>query len=450
MLYRKIESKIREHLISGSDKVLIVEGARQIGKSFIIRKVGAELFPNFLEINLLEDKQGLRYFEKVTTLEDFYMQLGMLGGEKLGNRDNTLIFLDEIQAYPHLLTMLKFLRQDGKYRYIASGSLLGLTLHQSVSVPMGSIDIMKMYPLDFEEFIIANGIGHQIIDVIKKRFAERKSLEEGIHIRILDLFKKYLLSGGLPEAVNVYLATHNIVEVRNIQEDIHRLYAVDASQYDTVHRLKIERIYKMIPSFMESKKKRIVMKEIEDKIGSRYSNYKEEFDYLVDSGISLEVKAVTGPKFPLIESETKNLLKLYLNDVGIMTGILYRNNIRAVLDDERSVNLGAVYESVVAQELTAHGYATYYYDNKKNGEVDYLIDDFITLSVMPIEVKSGKDYTVHSALDRFVSNSDYNVKEAIVFSNAREVLKNGAITHLPIYYVMCLNADSIPNGNLYF
>ncbi|MBD5358090.1 MAG: ATP-binding protein [Bacteroides sp.] len=450
MLYRKIEAHIREYLESDDMKVLIVEGARQIGKSFIIRKVASELYPNFIEINLLEDNDGLKLFEKVKTTEDFYLQLGMLGGDRLGDSRNTLVFLDEIQEYPHLLTMLKFLRQEGRFRYVASGSLLGLTLHKSTSIPIGSIHIMHMYPLDFEEFLIANKVGEEAITHIYESFRNKVSLEEGMHGRIIDLFRKYLLAGGMPEAVNRYIDTHNIIEVRTVQADIYHLYKEDAAKYDKKNKLKIERIYQMIPSLMENKKKRVVVKDIDNKPGSRYATYQEEFEYLIDSGIALEVKAVSGPRFPLIESGTKNLLKLYLNDVGLLTGILYRNNIRAVLDTERSVNLGAVYESVVAQELTAHGYNPFYYDNKKNGEVEYLIDDYASLSVLPIEVKSGKDYTVHSALDRFVTNPDYNVKEAFVFSNAREVKRIGKILHLPIYYVMCLDADYVDKSDLMF
>lgn len=450
MLYRKIQDKLRSHLSSGSDKIIIVEGARQIGKSFIIREVGKKLFSNFIEINLLEDKDGLGLFGNVATTEDFYLQLGMIAGDRLGTRKNTLIFLDEIQEYPHLLTMLKFLRQENRFTFIASGSLLGLTLHHTTSIPIGSILIMPMYPLDFEEFLIANGIGSDVIGHIKQQFRKKESLAESTHLRIMDLFRKYLLSGGMPDAVNTYLSTHNIVKVREVQQDIHTLYRADASKYDFSHKLKIERIYDMIPSMMESKKKRVIIKDIEDKKGARFKSYEEEFDYLIDSGIALEVKAVTGPRFPLIESGTKNLLKLYLNDVGILTGVLYRNNIRAVLDDECSVNLGAVYESVVAQELKAHGYNLFYYDNKKKGEVDYLIDDYATLSVTPVEVKSGKDYTVHSALDAFVDNSDYNVKEGIVFCNSREVRKKGKVTYLPIYYVMCMDADAADPGSLIF
>lgn len=441
MLYRKIEKAIYEHLVGDTDKVMVVSGARQVGKSYIIRHVGKKLFRNFIEINLIEDFDGQKLFSNVKTPDDFYFALGIVAGQKLGDATDTLVFLDEIQQYPHLLTMLKFLRQDGKYRYVASGSLLGVTLKRSTSIPMGSITILRMYPLDFEEFLIANGVGLEAVSNIRKHFMARESLSDGVHDRIISLFKRYLLVGGLPDAVNEYLDSHNIVKVREIQRDIHDLYIADAAKYDEEHRLKIARIYNLIPSNMENKKKRLVYKDIENKKGTRAENYEEEIEYLISSGITLEVKAISNPLFPLTESEHKTLLKLYLNDVGLLTSVLYRNNVSAVLNDEASVNLGSVYECVVATELAAHDNQLFYYDNRKKGEVDYLIDDYRTLSVVPLEVKSGKDYKRHSALTSFVSTPDYNISQAYVLSNSRLVESDEKITYLPIYYCMFLNGN---------
>ncbi len=438
MLFRKIEKTIREHLCSDSNKVLIIDGARQVGKSYIVRHVASEMFENYIEINLLEDSLGNMRFENVRSVEDFYLQVSMLAGDRMKNKRDTIIFLDEIQAYPHLLTLLKFLKQDDKFTYIASGSLLGVTLAKTSSIPIGSIAVVHMYPLDFEEFLYANGFNTYALCALKAKFEKGESLDEATHKTVMDLFKKYLLIGGMPDAVNSYLANFNIVSVRAIQNEIHEYYAADASKYDVDNKLKIRRIYDMIPSNLENKKKRIVIKDIEHIKGKTFAHYQDEFDYLVNAGIALEVKAISTPTFPLIESSGKNLLKLYLNDVGILTSVLYGNNIRAIMDDVRSVNLGAVYESVVASELKAHGRKLFYYDNRNNGEVDFLIDDYDTLSAVPIEVKSGKDYTVHSALDRFVSNADYNVKKAYVLSNNREVRTEGKITYLPAYYVAFL------------
>lgn len=436
MLYRKIGEVIKEHLKSDSAKVLLVDGARQVGKTYIIRYVGKSMFENFIEINMAEDSLGNRLFSGVRTVEDFYLQVSMLHGEKMKQKENTLIFIDEIQAYPHLLTLLKFLSQEGKFSYIASGSLLGVTLSETPSIPMGSIRKIRMFPLDFEEFLYANGLNGFAVDAMRKKFECAEALDETVHKRIMDLFRKYLLVGGMPDAVNAYLSEKNITAVREIQNEIHEFYAADASKYDIERKLKIRRIYDMIPSNMENKKKRIVAKDVENRRGRTFNDYADEFEYLISAGIALNVQAISNPVFPLIESSGKNLLKLYLNDVGLLTGILYGNNIRAILDDEKSVNLGSVYETVAASELIAHGHKLFYYDNRTKGEVDYLIDDYDSLSVVPLEIKSGKDYTVHSALNTLTENKDYGVKKAFVLSNEREISKKGTITYLPIYYIM--------------
>ena len=445
MLHRKIEKTIKDYLQNGSNKIMIVDGARQVGKSYIIRYVASELlkdkFTNYIEINFVEDSLGNKLFENVNNKEDFYLQLSMVAGEKMKNKDNTLIFIDEIQQYPQFLSMLKFLKQDDKFTYICSSSLLGVTLIKTPSIPIGSIDVIHMFPLDFEEFLLANNFNDYAINSLKNKFDRLESLEETTHAKVLDLFKKYLLIGGLPDAVNCFIDKMNIVEVRKIQSDIYDYYGDDASKYDKEHKLKIKRIYDLIPSSLENTKKRIVLQNIENIKGKRFSSYQDEFDYLINSGIALEVKALSTLVFPLIESSSKNLLKLYLNDVGLLTNILYKNNIKAVLDDERSINLGTVYESVVASELKAHGYKLFYYDNKANGEVDFLIDDYNNLSVVPLEIKSGKDYTIHSAIKKFLCNKDYNVKKGYVLSNERKIFEKDNIIYLPIYMIMFFDCN---------
>lgn len=442
MLFRKIEATIEAHLKANSKKILLIDGARQVGKTYIIRHVGQKLYENFIEINMVEDSLGDRLFANTKTVEDFYLQVSMLQGGKMKAKENTLIFIDEIQAYPHLVTLLKFLSQDDKFTYIASGSLLGVTLAQTTSIPMGSIRKVRMFPLDFEEFLYANGMNELVISSMRKKFERLEALDEPMHNKVMDLFRKYLLIGGLPDAVNSFLAEKNIQSVRDIQREIHDYYAADASKYDEEKKLKIRRIYDLIPSNMENKKKRVVAQSIENKRGKTFNDYSDEFEYLISAGIALNVQAISNPVFPLIESSGKNLLKLYLNDVGILTGILYGNNIRAVLDDQRSINLGSVYETVVASELIAHGHKLFYYDNRNKGEVDYLIDDYDSLSAVPIEVKSGKDYTVHSALNAFVQNEDYHIKKAFVVSNERTITQKGKITYIPIYYIMFFDAAS--------
>ena len=448
MLQRKFTSVIEHYLTEERDKILLVNGARQIGKSYLIRYVGQKLYSHYVEINLQEDKDGVAIFANVHTTKDLYMQVSAIANEVLGDQSDTLIFLDEIQVYPHLLTMLKFLREEGRYQFIASGSQLGIALSETTSVPIGSVAIETMYQLDFEEFLWASGEGKEAIDGMRECYQNKQPLPDGTHRFMLQQFKYYLLVGGLPDAVNHFVASHNVREVRRIHHDIHELYRTDASQYDDERKLKIRRIYDMIPSQLENKKKRIVYQSIEEKKGKRFSDYEDEFEYLIESGITLDVKAVSTPKYPLSESSSKNLIKLYLNDIGLLTYLLYDLNINAVLQDERSINLGTVYESVVAQELKAHGYQLYYYDNKKKGEVDFLINDAHTIQVLPIEVKSGKDYTEHSALTRFLSDKEYGISQAVVLSNEQRVYYEKGIWYMPIYFVMFIQRDVVEDDSV--
>ena len=438
MLRRKISDTIREYLQSDYDRIMIVEGARQVGKSFIIREIGKELFKNFIEINLAEDKNGRQEYETVRTSDDLYLRLSIYHGDKMGNKNDTLIFLDEIQEYPHLITMLKFLNEEQKFRFIASGSLLGVTLNNVVSIPVGSIRIVDMYPLNFIEFLWANGFNDYAIEVIKERLSQLQSLDKNIHLRIMDLWKKYLIVGGLPAVVNSFISNRNYTHVRDIQRDIVRLYAADASKYDKEHRLKIQRIYNLIPSNMENKKKRMVARDIAEKENARFADYVDEFEYLISSGIALDVKAVTNPKFPLAESVTKNLLKLYMNDPGLLTCVLFEDAVRAILDDARSINLGSIYETAVAAQLKANGANLFYYDNKKKGEVDFLINDFANQTVLPIEVKSGKDYKIHSAISRLLNEKEYNIERGMVLANIEAPYRKDKIQYFPVYYSMFL------------
>lgn len=452
MLYRKIASKIESFLKSEKKRMLVVSGARQVGKSYIIREVGMRLYSNFIEVNMEEDKQSNRLFENARTVEDFMIALSTIAGAKMKDSEKTLVFIDEIQAYSHLLTLAKFLVEDGRFTYIASGSQLGIALKTTQSIPIGSIELLSMYPLDFEEFLIANGVGELLINEMRRKFEAKEALNESLHMKVMDYFRKYLLVGGMPSAVNTYLSEHNMVSVRNIHRDINLLYKNDAAKYESesLRKLKIQRIYDMVPSNLEKVKKRIVAKDIELKKGKRMADYQDEFEYLISSGITLEVQAISKPSYPLVENSGKNLLKLYMSDIGLLTGILYHNDVLPIMNDKCGVNLGSVYENVVAQELKAHGFKLYYYDNKKNGEVDFLIDSVDLMSVLPIKVKSGKDYYIHTALNNLLKVDEYKISNGIVFSNEEKVYNNGNVIYMPIYYVMFLRSSAFDNSEFVY
>ena len=452
MLYRKIASKIESFLKSEKKRMLVVSGARQVGKSYIIREVGMRLYSNFIEVNMEEDKQSNRLFENARTVEDFMIALSTIAGAKMKDSEKTLVFIDEIQAYSHLLTLAKFLVEDGRFTYIASGSQLGIALKTTQSIPIGSIELLSMYPLDFEEFLIANGVGELLINEMRRKFEAKEALNESLHMKVMDYFRKYLLVGGMPSAVNTYLSEHNMVSVRNIHRDISLLYKNDAAKYESesLRKLKIQRIYDMVPSNLEKVKKRIVAKDIELKKGKRMADYQDEFEYLISSGITLEVQAISKPSYLLVENSGKNLLKLYMSDIGLLTGILYHNDVLPIMNDKCGVNLGSVYENVVAQELKAHGFKLYYYDNKKNGEVDFLIDSVDLMSVLPIEVKSGKDYYIHTALNNLLKVDEYKITNGIVFSNEEKVYNNGNVIYMPIYYGMFLRSSAFDNSEFVY
>lgn len=438
MFKRKIESELYKYYEAKNNaKILIVYGARQIGKSYIIRETAKASFKNYAEIDLKDDFETEKRFANIKTTKDFYLLVGsMFAG--LNNSEDTIIFLDEIQYYPHLMTMLKPLCKENKYRYIVSGSLLGITLRHSF-IPMGSITEKRMFPMDFEEFLWANNYGKDVISYLKDCFSNLKSINESIHQITLRLFQDYLLSGGLPDAVIQYVNNRNVSEMRRVHSEIYGFYNDDCSKYDKEHKLKIKRIYNLLSSNMANKVKRIQFKKIEDKDDSNLEKYEDEFDYLFDSGISLPSRAVSNPVFPLTESRSKNLLKAYYNDVGILTNILYRNNIDAVLNKDKGINLGSVYETAAAMELIAHGHELYYFDSKKVGEVDFLINDYDNLSILPVEIKSGKDQTNFRAIPKLVDpNGNYKIPFGFVFGNKNIVKKENNLITLPIYLIMFL------------
>ena len=436
MFYRKIETELYEYYNDTTAKIIVINGARQIGKSYIIRKTASSFFKNYIEINLKSDFEGEQIFKSIKKTKDFYLQLSALYGEKLNNNTDTIIFLDEIQVYPHLLTMLKDLKHENKYRYIASGSLLGITLKHTF-IPMGSINEIKMYPMDFEEFLYANKVGKDVIEYLKECFESLTTVTESIHKTILEKFKEYLICGGLPDSVKEMVIKNNVLKVRENQSLTYNYYKDDASQYDQEHLLKIRRIYELMPSYMENKVKRIKFKQIENIDDSNLLKYKDEFDYLVNSGCALGVKAISDPRFPLIESNSKNLIKLYFNDVGILTNILYKNNISAILNNDKAINLGSVYETAVANELIAHGHELFYFDSKKVGEVDFLINDYNNLSILPIEIKSGKNNYEYRAIPKLVDkNGNYKLNKGYIFTNNNTCKSENDLYTFPIYLVM--------------
>ena len=428
MIERKVEQRLER--FRQEDKALLITGARQVGKTFIIREFGKQAYQSFIEINFLEDKTAASLFENARDSRDLLLRLSAIADKPL-IPGQTLIFFDEVQECPEIVTAIKFLVEEGSYRYILSGSLLGVDLKDIRSVPVGYMDIVQMYPLDFEEFALANRVSPNVIDALREAFEEKRPVDAVVHERMMALFRLYLIVGGMPAAVMKYLETNNLRDVIGEQQAIIALYKKDIARYDPEEKLYLEDIFDLIPSELNSKNKRFILKNLNENF--KFSRYSNSFLWLKDAGVALPTFCVAEPTVPLRLSKSSNLFKLFLSDVGLLAS-MYMDHIQVkILNGEKSINFGAVYENAAAQELKAHGFDLYYFNSKKQGELDFLIER--NGHVLPIEIKSGKDYTKHAALSNVLANEDYDIPEAYVFQNDN-VSQTGKITYYPIYMLM--------------
>ena len=352
-------------------------------------------------------------------------------------KGKTIIFFDEIQEYKEIVTKIKFLVEEGSFKYVFSGSLLGVELTGLKSAPVGYLNTIEMFPLDFEEYIVALNIKRETINKLKKSFDEKAKVDEFVHGRMIEAFKSYLLVGGMPEAVVSYVNEADYNKVYNIHLSIVELYKLDFTKYEKEKRLKLKNIYDLIPAELADKNKRYIFKDID--LNIKYDRYENSFNWLIDAGVALPVYNVTEPRLPLLINSKSNLFKLFLSDIGMLTSLYGKTTQMAIMNDDISLNCGAIYENVVAQELNSHGFKTYYFNSHKQGELDFVVEykDF----VCPIEVKSGKDYTKHSALNNVLNNKDYGIKNAFVFSNFN-VEVNENVIYYPIYFIMFLEEQS--------
>lgn len=440
MISRKIESKIEDFYKQNKKKALLITGARQTGKTYSIRQYGKTHFDNFIEINFLENPMAASLFENASNSKTLILQLSALTDKPLIT-GKTLIFFDEVQTCKEIITAIKFLVDEGSYSYILSGSLLGIEMKDIRSIPVGYMDIYQMYPLDLEEFFTAVGISNNIIESLHSSFESKTEVNTLIHQKMMEVFRLYLIVGGMPAVVDKYLKTNNIQEVINEQKAIIELYKKDISQYDKNNKLYLEEIFDLIPSELNCKNKRFILKNLNENF--KLSRYENSFIWLKDAGVALPTYNVTEPTYPLKLSKSSNLFKLFLSDVGLLAS-MYMNNIQVqILNKEKSINFGSVYENVAAQQFNALGFDLYYYNNKKNGEIDFLLER--NGELLPIEIKSGKDYNKHSALNNLLSNPNYSIKEAYVFQNENVNTKD-KITYYPIYMLMFMeNKILLPN-----
>ena len=443
MLRRKITNRIEEFYKSNPNKALMIVGARQVGKSYAIGKFAEAHYESVITIDFIENPEYVSVFENAQGADEILLRLSAVFGDRM-IPGKTMIFFDEVQECRELITQIKYLVQEGTYAYILSGSLLGTVFKDIVSAPVGYMDIAAMYPLDFEEFAWANGVGEKVIDSLRSSFEQKTPVDAFIHERMTALFELYLIVGGMPEAVSAYLETKNLRKVADAQNAIIRLYKRDISKYDEKDRLYLNEIFDLIPSELNAKNKRFILKNLNEK--ARFDKYYNSFLWLKNAGVALSVNVVDEPKVPLLLSKSQNLFKLFSNDVGLLAA-QYGNEIQVrILQHETSMNFGSIYENVAAEELAAHGFALYYYNSKKFGELDFVIEE--DGKVLPIEIKSGKDYYRHNAMDNVLDVTEYGISEGYVFCNGN-VETVGKVTYFPIYMLMFLHKKELPKEILF-
>lgn len=439
MLKRKISSFI-EHFYEVRKGALLLTGARQIGKTYSIRQFAKDHFKSFIEINFVESPEAVEIFSNARSSADILLRLSAFTDKPL-IKDETLIFFDEVQKCPEIVTAIKFLVDDGRYRYILSGSLLGVELKNLRSVPVGYMDIKDMFPLDLEEFMWAVGVKEEIIDRLRVSWENKEPVDEFIHKKMLEVFRLYLIVGGMPASVMSYKANNNLQDVMESQREIIRLYRKDISQYDENRQLGIKEVFDLIPSELNSKSKRFFIKSLDEK--ARAEMYRNEFLWLKDAGVAIPVYNIEEPKIPLKLASSRNLFKLFSNDVGLLA-CQYSDGIQLrILTGDDTINYGAIYENVVAQELQAHGFEDlFYYNSKKLGEVDLIMER--NGNVFPVEVKSGKDYTRHRALNNIMNHPEFTIPEAIVLCNDN-LYVDDPVTYAPVYMMMFIYKEQVPD-----
>lgn len=441
---RKIEKKLNEWL--DSKYALLVYGSRQVGKTFTISKFLKENFKNYYYLNFHQNTRAIKTIISSKDINDFFLRLTALD---LSNDilDDTCIFIDEIQEYytyiknhPEIedyfdiISESKYIVSDTKHRFVMSGSLLRLELNNLITNPVGYVLPLEMYPLDFEEFLLANNVKKELINIAKDSFDSKKEVPNYIHELFMDLFRKYLLIGGMPQAVSEYLDKNSFIAVENAHKAIEYFIKEDITKYaEDNEKLKIKEIYNLIPKELSSLSRRFILSDIEGH--NKNNNEQLSFSWLNSAGITIPVYSVSNPVIPLKISSERNKLKLFHEDVGLLTHLLFDFETKEkILSNDISINFGPIYENAVAQNLYCRGYKNlYYFNSKKYGEVDFVIEQ--KQKVLPIEVKSGKNYSTHRALNNIMDIKEYNLNSAIVLTNNNTSLIDN-ITYYPIYMIM--------------
>ncbi len=441
MFERKIWEKLESWKRSGNRKALMLAGARQVGKTTVVREFGKREYSCFAELNFLADPEARALFDGALDADTLVASLTAYLRKPLACGD-TLILLDEIQECPNARTAIKFLVEDGRFDYIETGSLLGVKTRQVASYPVGFEEPCRMYPMGFAEYCRANGVQAETFDLLGDCFAKRSPVPEAVHEVMNRLWLSYVVVGGMPEVVARFVQTHDIARVAELQGDILALYRHDIAKYaDAREAPKIRSIFDAIPSQLDDKNRRFVLADLS--ASARMNRYQSSFLWLADAGVALPCYNVAAPESPLAANEKHSLFKLFLSDTGLLCSACLGGIQHAVLGGDLEVNMGSVLENAIAQELLSHGFSLNYFNSKRYGEVDFVLQD--ASAVVPVEVKSGNDWRRHKALDNILAVGEWGIEEAYVLCRGN-ISREGRITYLPLYMSMFIEPERMPQN----
>lgn len=431
MLRRKAYQNLLDWKNETKGKALCIIGARQIGKTTVIREFGKREYKYFAEINFVTDPRAADIFRGKLSAEEIIINLTAYLQKPL-ERGKTLILFDEIQECPEVRAAIKFLVEDGRFDYIESGSLLGVRYKEVRSYAVGFEQMLPMYPLDFEEYLWANGVQAETISYLKSCYEQKKPVSETVHETLCKLFYSYLVVGGMPETVQIYIDTHDIARVIRNQRSILDLYRLDIAKYASDNdKAKIKAIFDSIPAQLNDKNRRFKINSIHP--DARLLRYEDSFNWLADAGVALPCYNVTEPQAPLGLNEKRNLFKLYMNDVGLLCAACMENVQFDLLMGNVEINMGSILENVFAQNLKSNGFKLHYFDSKKIGELDFVLQK--GLSTVLLEIKSGNDFKKHPAMDHALETKQWKFEQTIVFSKSN-VEEEEEILYLPWYMIM--------------
>jgi predicted AAA+ superfamily ATPase len=431
MLKRKMYDELVSWKKNKTRQSLLITGARQVGKTTIVREFAKENYEFFAELNFYENRTAITTVNAATSSSDLFFRITALTDVQLVP-GKSLVFLDEIQECEDMITWAKFLEGQG-IDYIFSGSLLGIDAYNIRSIPVGYLTTKEMYPLDYEEFCWACGVGDDVFDRIRECFDSRAPIPDFIHQKMIELFYRYLLVGGMPDAVSEYVNTNDLTAVRSVQQSIYDLYLRDITKYmdSRFGARHVKTIYEAIPGQLSQENRRFVFSELNEQL--RFAHLQTAFDWLEHAGVVLPVNRISEPKYPIGLAEVPGAFKLYMNDTGLLTSRLMGSVALDIINRSSSINFGYVFENAVAQELKSQGFELFYYNTNRHGEIDFVTQDALG-EVTLCEVKSGKDSRSHAALNNVLGIKNYSFKNVFVLHDGN-VLIEGKLCYLPIYMV---------------